>query len=591
MSVQLLTTLKLRCRSLFCRRQTDEELDTELENHLDFEIQNNLESGLTEDEARRAALRSMENLLRVRERCRDVRGLNWLEDFCADTRYGLRSLWHNPGFAVTAVVILGLGIGSTTAVFSAVDRLLFRGMPYASPEQLVSLGFRLPTMHYEFMFAPAYRAWQRETGSFLRLGAWMGAAPCDLTERNPIRLNCALIDANLLPTLGVMPQLGRNFTSDEDGPNGARAVLISYAFWKGRFGGDQLVPGRLVNIDGAQSRVVGVLPQNFELPDLGQADIVMPQALNVADPGPGVPLHVIGRLSPDISLEQAKWRLRSLVTDFVAHAPAFLRSQVHFSLEPLVQIQTPSARRSSIMLFGSVWLVVIIACANVGGLLLARSASRQREIAVRIALGAGRMRLLRQALTESLVISALGGMLGLALTFILMGGFRRLAPSGIWVRDAASDLDRSLPFQVKTMQSDIHDLADRARLEAALLLFFGVTALLLAGVGTYGLIAFFVNQRVPEIGVRVALGARPNQIVALFLKQGLSMVLIGATAGLIGTALALRSVAGMLFDVPSFDPLVISAAVSVSVAAGLLATLIPARRASRVDALVALRQD
>ena len=169
-----LTQTKLRVRSLLFPRQVEKELHEELQNHFVFQVAQNLEAGLSEEEARREALRSLEGVDRVKERCRDMQGLNWMRDLYRDLRYAFRAFGHNLGFTITAVAILGLGIGSTTAVFSAVDRLLFQSMPYSSPKELVSLGFTLPFMNYPFLFANLYLDWQRQARPFASLGAWSG---------------------------------------------------------------------------------------------------------------------------------------------------------------------------------------------------------------------------------------------------------------------------------------------------------------------------------------------------------------------------------------------------------------------------------
>ena len=427
---RLLTKARLRLRSLCLRNHLENELDQELQNHLAFQLEEYMAAGVSKGEARKNALRSMENIDLVKERCRDMRGINLLDDFYSDLRFALRSFRRNPGFAAAAIGILAVGIGSTTAVFSAVDRLLFRSVPFSAPGRLVSLGMTLPFMSHEFLFGSTYLEWQRESRPFESLGSWTGVAGCDLTEDNPVRVNCALIDNHLLPVLGIPLELGRNFTQEEDRPNGPKVALISHAMWQGRFGSDPQVIGKTINVDGTETKVLGVLPTDFELPNMGDADLVLPQALDFGRP-PGAPLRVIGRLKPNVTVDQARLQLESLVKQFRETAPPPLRPQIHFVLRSLSDYQTGNVRRSSSLLFCSVLLILLIACANVANLLLARAVSRQREIAVRTALGAGRGRLIRQTLTESLLLSIFGGGLGCGIAGFLLFLFKQLAPSAI----------------------------------------------------------------------------------------------------------------------------------------------------------------
>jgi len=371
----------------------------------------------------------MEAIHVIKERCRDMRGLNWLDDLWIDLKYALRSFRHNLGFTIAATAILALGIGSTTAVFSAVDRLLFESMPYSSPKELVSFGFSLPFMNYEFIFGTIYLDWLHQTLPFQKIGAWSGVAGCDLTEEQPRRMNCAVVDANFLPTLGVPLELGKNFTPEDDGSHGAAVAIISDGLWRGRFGSDPNIVGKIINIDGSAVRITGVLPRTFELPNLGDADVLMPQPL--PGPAPGVPLRVIGRLKEGLTVQQASLRLQSLAKQFQQSAPAELRPQIHFRLRSLADEQTANVRQSSAVLLGAVSLILLIACANVANLLLARAVSRQKEIAVRTALGAGRSRLARQSLAESVLLSIVGGSLGCLLAWLLLSSFKLLAPTAV----------------------------------------------------------------------------------------------------------------------------------------------------------------
>ena len=214
-----------------------------------------------------------------------------IESFTQDSRYALRSLARKPLFAVAVVLTLAIGIGATTAVFSAVDRILFRSLPYAQPQRLVSFGYIAPIEPSEFYLGADYMDLRRlENSPFEAVTAWSGLETCDLTDINPARLSCGRVEASFLPTFGVGPLLGRNFTREEDQPNAPRTALLSYAFWRSRFGADPSVLERTVPIDGQPVRIIGVLPRNFETPTLAQPDLLLPRQLNEAQQH-----HQIGR--------------------------------------------------------------------------------------------------------------------------------------------------------------------------------------------------------------------------------------------------------------------------------------------------------
>jgi predicted permease len=247
-------------------------------------------------------------------------------------------------------------------------------------------------------------------------------------------LSCAAVEANFLPALGVSPIIGRNFTADEDTPNGPRVALISYGVWLNRFGLDPGVEGRLIHLDGHQVRIVGVMPKDFEMPRLQAADVLLPQALDVAAQrraDPGRPMWAFARLKPGVSIEQARAELQPLFEYSLRLAPAPFRKEVHLQVRSLRDRQTHDVRLTAWVLFGLVIAVLLIACANVTSLLLARGASREKELAVRSALGASRARLFRQALTESIVLSLAGAAAGYLFAESLLRFFIAMAPDGL----------------------------------------------------------------------------------------------------------------------------------------------------------------
>src|SRR3989440_11194177 len=292
-----------RMRGLFRKRQLDGDLDAELRAHLEMLTEENIRRGMSPVEARYAARREFGGVEQTKELHRQQRSIALLDALVEDLRFALRGLGKRPAFALVAILTLALGIGSTTAVFSVVDRILFRSLPYPHDDRLVSFGDTAPFEANEFVLGPDYVDWKKAETPFESVTSFVpGGADCDLTEQNPVRLKCALVESSFLPTFGVQPFLGRNFTSDEDRPNAPRVALVSYGLWRSRFASDPNLPGRTISLDGRPTLVVGVLPPQFEMPILGHDDILVPAALDGStDRGPNARqmiLRAFARLKP-----------------------------------------------------------------------------------------------------------------------------------------------------------------------------------------------------------------------------------------------------------------------------------------------------
>ncbi|HTT17919.1 MAG TPA: ABC transporter permease [Candidatus Sulfotelmatobacter sp.] len=427
------------------------EVDEELSYHITRETEFRVAAGMNEEEARRQALIAFGGVEKAREQCHEWRIAVRLEALGRDIRYALRGLRRVPAFAVPAILTFAVGIGATTAVFSVVDRILFRSLPYHDAGRLVSIGIVAPIEPQEFMLGYSYYEWQDHQTPFETMTSWTGSSNCDLTEENAIRLTCASVEANFLPALGVGPLLGRNFTSEEDRPNAPKVAMISYHLWRSRFGNDPSVVGKTVSLDGTQVRVIGVLNKDFELPTLDNADVLVPEAIDRASqqgPNPGRVRWAFARLKPGVTIDQAAAAMQPLFQQMLMTVPPQFRKEVHLRLRSLRDRHVHDAKLAAWILFAAVMLVLMIACANVGGLLLARSANRQREIAIRSALGASKVRLVRQIATESLVVVLMGSLVGCLMAAILLRIFQAFTPQGIPYLERAHVDPRIVGFAV-----------------------------------------------------------------------------------------------------------------------------------------------
>ncbi len=436
-------------KNWFRRRNREADIHEEVENHLAMRAEWNRAGGMAEEEARADARRRFGNTAHIEENVRKVRGFAWLESLGQDLRYAVRGFGRSPLFTATAILTIALGIGASTAVFSFVDRILFRSLPYPDAARLVSVGMVVPSMDKnEFMIADGYVQFRDHQAPFSSVTSFGFINDCDLTEQNAARLSCAQVESSFLPTFGIQPILGRNFTHAEDQPGAPKVALLSYAFWQARFGGDAGVAGRVISVDGQPTRIVGVLPSDFELFNLAAFDLLTPEAINDAHPGSGRLFRVFGRLRPGVTIGQARQALLPLFESQRSGMPPQFRNEMRLAIRPLRERQVGEMRLASWTLLGAVLVVLLIASANMANLMLARSASRRREWAIRSAIGAGRRRLFRQVLTESLLLAGLGAAAGCGLGWLLLRFFVSAAPHGILRLDQAALDGRVLLFAV-----------------------------------------------------------------------------------------------------------------------------------------------
>jgi predicted permease len=432
-----------RLRFLFTRRKTD-ELEEELRFHVEQSVERNIAAGMTAEEARRQAMIDFGGVERARQQTYEQRPGWWLGTVEQDVRYALRGFRRNAVFTVPVIATLAVGIGATTAVFSVVDRILFRSLPYAHGDRLVTVGMVHSLEKQEFMMGGFFFDWRDHQQPFEAMAIQStGPHACDLVENNPAQLDCLDFDAGYLPMLGISPVLGRNFLPEEVLPNGPRVVIISYGLWQDHYNRDAGILNRQIDVDGSPARVVGVLPRDFQFPTLQPCDVIFPMVLNKADQktangGYGNPMRTFARLKPGVSIEQARAEMEPLFDHTRdSFVPAEMRKDFHLSIRSLRDRETQDAQSMAWILLGSVFAVLLIACANVASLMMVRGEGRERELAVRSALGASRGRLIRQTLTEAALLSLAGAAAGIALAEGLLRVFVDLAPTGVPFLDRA----------------------------------------------------------------------------------------------------------------------------------------------------------
>ena len=399
-----------RLHMLVFRRRFERELDEEIRLHLEQRAREYEAAGRPVDEAWWLASRRFGSPLHVREDASAAWGWRWLDEFLHDARYGARAMRRNPGYTAIAAATLALGIGANTAVFSLVEGVLLRPLPYAAPDALVLATGTYPNGAFAAM---------RQQMQTVDVSAYADGRSFTLTGLGEaLRLPGALVSAELFPILGVRPARGRAFRPGEDIAGQDRVVILSHALWQQRFGGDPAVVGRSIDVDGVRREIIAVMPGDFRFPST-KTELWMPLHYDARDPTSawaGDYMPVIGRLRPGATIDRARAELRvfqSRVTElFPWRMPACWNADVSFV--PLQRGLVSDARPRVIILFGAATLVLLIACANVANLALARAATREREVGIRAALGAGPRRIARQLVTESVLLAALGAIAGIA---------------------------------------------------------------------------------------------------------------------------------------------------------------------------------
>jgi predicted permease len=409
-----------RLTAIWNRRRLDEELEDDIRMHLALAEEEAAARGMSADAARTDARRRFGGIAQMKEEHYDRRSFRFLETIAKDLRYGLGAMRRAPGFAVVVVVVVGLGIGGTVAMFSVVDAVLVKPLPFVAPDRIVAIWEAPRPGVVNATSVPQFLAWQRLASNFATLSAERDFSAALHDENGPERLADKRVTADYFKVFGIGAALGRTFRTNEDQPGSEPVVVLSHAAWKAHFGGDPNILQRRVALSGQRYQVIGVLePSAF---DRDQTEFWIPLVFDQAEKSSAIHgLMVYGRLRDGLSLKQAGQRMQAIYTALAGDG--VMDEDPHYAIVvgPLSQLLLGrNLQRSIEVAFGAVMLVLLIACANVANLLFARGAARRPELAVRVALGAGRGRLIGQLLTECLVLCTFGGAAGVAIAFALI---------------------------------------------------------------------------------------------------------------------------------------------------------------------------
>ena len=519
-------------KSFFRRGRRDAELASEIDSYIEIETAENIARGMAPDEARFAAQRKFGSSRRVREDVYAMNSLGFLETLAQDLKYAARMLRKSPGFTAVAVLTLALGIGATTAIFSVVSGVLLKPLPYPQPDRIVGLVQREGANSYRLVSIPMYVMWRSETRILEDVIAQQFVVPVNLLGgEHPEQLQMQRVTANFFALSGFPMAMGRAFTAKEDVPGGPPVAVISDGLWQRRFSADPRIIGKAIDLDNTTYTVMGVLSP---LPptNAGTVDVYLPLQMNLNSLDQGALYSAFGRLKRGVTVAQADAALKLATDQFGRRYPNALDKGEVFAAVPVQQLGSAGLKEALLLFLGAVGFVLLIACANVANLLLGRETGMQREIAVRVALGASRNRIIQQILTESVLLSLVGGVAGLAVGYAGVRALLAINPGQLpWVGQHGEAL--TLDWHV-------------------LLFALGISALAAALSGLIPAIrASHTNlaEAMKESGSRAGVGMRQNKTRSLLVvvETALALVLLAGAGLLIRTFQDLRSVK------PGFD--------------------------------------
>lgn len=520
---------------LFRKAQLERDLNQELHFHIEQQIEDYIAAGMTEQEARRKARLEFGSLDVIKEECRDARGLSLLRTTVQDIRHTIRTFARMPGFTAICVVTIALGIGTNTAIFSVVNTVLLKPLHAPQPDRVVVFMSTSKPGSTPLASQMKFNLWREQTSVFQEVSAYYTKS-VDLTSIDqPQRLSAIFVTKDYFHLFDLPVARGRSFTDEEERPNGSNIVVLSDSLWKNVFDSDPQIIGKTISLGGSSHEVIGVMVSGVQTETPESPDVWMPFPIDPNSEDQSHYFQVAGRLKPGITLDMANAQLQFTTQEFRRKFPNSLSTSrgETFGVQPMQDVLVKDARSSLLILAGAVSFVLLIACANVANLLLVRAAGRRREIVIRVAVGASRGRIIRQLLTESVLVSMIGGVFGLGLG---MAGIRMLLALS--------------PVNIPRIGANGSNVTMDWRVLAFTMLMALITGLLFGLIPALRASRTDLNSNLKDSGGRTGTGFRENKLRSLLVISEVSLALVL----LIGAALLIRTLITLRDVDPGFDP-------------------------------------